>query len=60
MMGHNKISADGFLGAQSGACTMSLLRVTSQSLWCRKQTGCFDLRKAVFLDVRKGSFLAAR
>lgn len=32
MMGHNKISADGFLGAQSGACAMSLLCVTSQSL----------------------------
>lgn len=23
-------------------------------------TGCFDLRKAKFLDVRKGSFLASR
>lgn len=62
MMGHNWISADGLLGAQSGACIVIApcdipVSVVEKA---KGAAGCFELRIRVFLEVRKGSFLAAR
>lgn len=52
-MGHNQITADGLLGAQSCACIVALLHTITQSLWCN--TLCRKQRYSSMLWAKNNS-----
>lgn len=52
-MGHNQITADGLLGAQSCACIVPLLHTITQSLWC--DTLCRKQRYSSMLWAKNNS-----